>query len=435
MRIIVAVTGATGVQMSETLLRALRQQENCEIHLIVSEGAKLTWHLECEQELTALYDLADYVYEEHDLAAVIASGSFVTDGMIVMPCSMKTLAGIVSGYAENLIQRAADVCLKEGRKVVLVPREMPLGKIHLKNLKKAAGLGCAIVPPMLTFYNGAQTLQAQVEHVVGKVLLQFHMEYQRFVSWKGQQMAQDGRENAGRESVADGRMNMLYSASEEKADHESLTDFRKNISSEYESTSAITQCSEVLREDICIGKDQRKSMRENIISEQYEMKEEPISEKEIIERSESYSQENTRKEKELRSEDTSIKTSINIDEQFSFGSLSLQAQRIGDDLQILLWGGSRPHIGCVVLASPRPSLRGDGQMSSTSSVINRSGHKDEQICRAVADQVAAATGRTIVCSGGFHIDGIQKSQIQEVQEAVQQVTRELIAELSAVQDK
>lgn len=102
MRIIVAVTGATGVQMSGTLLRALRQQENCEIHLIVSEGAKLTWRLECEQELITLYDLADYVYEEHDLAAVIASGSFVTDGMIIIPCSMKTLAGIVSGYAENL---------------------------------------------------------------------------------------------------------------------------------------------------------------------------------------------------------------------------------------------------------------------------------------------------------------------------------------------
>ena len=343
MRIIVAVTGATGVQMSETLLRALRQQENCEIHLIVSEGAKLTWRLECEKELTALYELADYVYEERDLAAVIASGSFVTDGMIVIPCSMKTLAGIVSGYAENLIQRAADVCLKEGRKVVLVPREMPLGKIHLKNLKKAAGLGCAIVPPMLTFYNGAQTLQEQVDHVVGKVLLQFHMEYKRFVPWRGHQLVQNGRENTS------------------------------------------------------IGKNQRKSM----------------------------------KEKELRPEDDSIKTWINIDEQISFGSLSLQVQQVGDDLQILLYGGSRPHIGCVVLASPRPSLRGGRQMSSTSSVINRSGHKDEQICRTVAEQVAATTGRTVVCSGGFHVDKIQKSQIQEVQEAVQQATQKLIAKLSA----
>lgn len=351
MRIIVAVTGATGVQMSETLLRALRQQEDCEIHLIVSEGAKLTWRLECEQELTALYDLADYVYEEHDLAAMIASGSFVTDGMIIVPCSMKTLAGIVSGYAENLIQRTADVCLKEGRKVVLVPREMPIGKIHLKNLKKAARLGCAIVPPMLTFYNGAQTLQEQVDHVVGKVLLQFHMEYKRFVPWAGERMAQDSRLQISKKQI-------------------------EKISTDQNVT------------------------------------------------------ENTGKEKELRDENVSIKTSINIDEQLSFGLLCLQAQRIGDDLQILLWGGSRPHIGCVVLASPRASLRGDGQMSSTSSVINRSGHKDEQICRTVAEQVAAVTGRMVVCSGGFHIDGIQKSQIQEVQEAVQQATEKLITKLS-----
>lgn len=361
MRIIVAVTGATGVQMSETLLKALRQQENCEIHLIVSEGAKLTWHLECEQELTELYDLADYVYEEHDLAAVIASGSFVTDGMIVVPCSMKTLAGIVSGYAENLIQRAADVCLKEGRKVVLVPREMPLGKIHLKNLKKAATLGCAIVPPMLTFYNGAQTLQEQVDHVVGKVLLQFHMEYRRFVPWTGLQMAQN---------------------------------IQQSISSGYERTTTVVQCGGQIDTTSAAAVEEE-------------------SEKKLL-------------AEEKRAE----KTSIHINAKLSFSSFDLRAQQIGDDLQILMWGGSRPHIGCVVLASPRPSLRGDGQRSSTSSVINRSGHKDEQICRTVAEQVAVATGRTVVCSGGFHVDGIQKSQIQEVQEAVQRVTRELIAKLS-----
>lgn len=376
MRIIVAVTGATGVQMSETLLKALGQQENCEIHLIVSEGAKLTWHLECEQELTELYDLADYVYEEHDLAAVIASGSFVTDGMIVVPCSMKTLAGIVSGYAENLIQRAADVCLKEGRKVVLVPREMPLGKIHLKNLKKAATLGCAIVPPMLTFYNGAQTLQEQVDHVVGKVLLQFHMEYRRFVPWTGQQMAQN---------------------------------IQQSISGGYERTTTVVQCGgqiDRVRSAAVEEESEKKLLTEEKRAEKISIKKNTI---------ESISKE---------------KTSIHINTKLSFSSFNLQAQQIGDDLQILMWGGSRPHIGCVVLASPRPSLRGDGQRSSTSSVINRSGHKDEQICRTVAEQVAAATGRTVVCSGGFHVDGIQKSQLQEVQEAVQRVTCELIAKLS-----
>ena len=184
MRIIVGVSGASGVEMSLSLLRALRQAE-CEVHLIVSQGAKLTWGLETDRPIEELYELADCVYTERDYAAVVASGSFVTDGMIVMPCSMKTLAGIVSGYAENLLLRAADVCLKEGRKVVLVPREMPLGKLHLRNLSAAADLGCAIVPPMLTFYNGAHTMQTQIDHVVGKVLLQFGIRSKDFKPWKG----------------------------------------------------------------------------------------------------------------------------------------------------------------------------------------------------------------------------------------------------------
>ena len=174
MRIIVGVTGATGVEMSYYLLKALRSTKDCEIHLVVSQGALTTWQLESRIPLQDLYDLADYVYKETNLSAVISSGSYMTDGMIVMPCSMKTLAGIVSGYAENLIQRAADV-----------PREMPLGRIHLKNLNMAAEYGCAIVPPMLTFYNGASTLEDQIHHVVGKVLLQFGLSYDKFVAWKG----------------------------------------------------------------------------------------------------------------------------------------------------------------------------------------------------------------------------------------------------------
>lgn len=332
MRIIVAVTGATGVQMSEILLRALRYQKDCEIHLIVSEGARLTWNLECDREITMLYSLADYVYREEDLAAIIASGSFVTNGMIILPCSMKTLSGIVSGYAENLIQRAADVCLKEGRKVVLVPREMPLGKVHLKNLKKAAAIGCAIVPPMLTFYNGAKTLEEQVDHVIGKVLLQFQLEYEKFVPWRG-------------------------------------------------------------------------------------ISEPGVPQNEVENRCE-----------EKQETDTLIK----IDKKLSCGTLCIQAQQIGDDLQILLWGGSRPHIGCVVLSSPRASLKGNGKRSSTSSVMNRIGHKDEEICRAVAEETAIRTGKTVVCSGGVHVEDICDRQILEVREAVRKMTQELVTQLSEI---
>ena len=152
MRLIVAVTGASGVEMSIRLLAALREIPDMEIFLIVSRGAATTWKYETDRPLSDLKAMADHVFEENDMAAIIASGSFVTNGMIIMPCSMKTLAGIVSGYADNLIQRAADVCIKEGRKVVLVPREMPLSRIHLRNMSEAADLGCVIVPPMLTFY-------------------------------------------------------------------------------------------------------------------------------------------------------------------------------------------------------------------------------------------------------------------------------------------
>lgn len=125
-------------------------------------------------------------------------------------------------------------------------------------------------------------------------------------------------------------------------------------------------------------------------------------------------------------------TLIKIDKKLSCGTLCIQAQQIGDDLQILLWGGSRPHIGCVVLSSPRASLKGNGKRSSTSSVMNRIGHKDEEICRAVADEIAIRTGKTVVCSGGVHVEDICDRQILEVREAVRKMTQELVAQLSEI---
>lgn len=186
MRIIVGVSGATGVEMSYYLLQALKSVKDCEIHLILSGGAKVTWDLESDIPLDKLIALADVVHDENNMAASISSGSFVTDGMIVMPCSMKTLAGIAAGYADKLIVRAADVCLKEGRRVVLVPREMPLNRIHLRNMKEVADAGCTIVPPLLTFYNGPKTIEDQINHIVGKVLMQFGITYDKFVPWTGE---------------------------------------------------------------------------------------------------------------------------------------------------------------------------------------------------------------------------------------------------------
>ena len=183
-RIIVGVTGASGVVMARFLLQALRDA-CCETHLVMTDAARETWAYEVGTPVDALYSLSDAVYSPNDMAAVISSGSFVTDGMVVMPCSMKTLAGIVSGYADNLLLRAADVCLKEGRRLVLCPRETPLGRVHLRNLLSASELGCTIVPPMLTFYNSPHTLEDQIRHIVGKALLPFDIQSPDFKPWTG----------------------------------------------------------------------------------------------------------------------------------------------------------------------------------------------------------------------------------------------------------
>lgn len=184
-KIILGISGASGSILGYTLAKAL-YTAGIEIHLVVSEAARLTWEYECSDlPFSNLTDLASVNYDFDDMAALIASGSFQTDGMIIAPCSMKTVAGIVTGYTDNLLLRAVDVCLKEGRKVVLCPREMPLGKIHLRNMSAALDLGCCIIPPMLSFYSGQTTIQDQLDHIVGKILMQFSIEYQCFHPWNG----------------------------------------------------------------------------------------------------------------------------------------------------------------------------------------------------------------------------------------------------------
>ena len=184
MRIIVGISGASGVEMGSSLLKALKAQ-GCETHLVITRGAELTWKQESSRPLAELSSEADFRHDDEDLTAVIASGTFVTAGMAVLPCSMKTLSAVANGYASGLLTRAADVCLKEGRKVVLCPREMPLGKIHLKNMLQAADLGCSIIPPMLTFYNNAASVAEQVDHIVGKILMQFGLRHDSFRPWQG----------------------------------------------------------------------------------------------------------------------------------------------------------------------------------------------------------------------------------------------------------
>lgn len=183
-RIVLGISGASGVRLGYHIAKALKECD-VELHMVLTNAARLTWTYEMEEDISILTSLADYLYEPDNMAASISSGSYWIDGMVVAPCSMKSLAGIVTGYTDNLLLRAVDVCLKENRKVVLCPREMPLGKIHLHNLSTAADVGCTIIPPMLSFYSHQQTVEDQLNHITGKVLMQFGIEYKAFRGWKG----------------------------------------------------------------------------------------------------------------------------------------------------------------------------------------------------------------------------------------------------------
>ncbi|MEV6026080.1 UbiX family flavin prenyltransferase [Streptomyces sp. NPDC052036] len=185
MRLVVAITGATGVLLGVRLLEELRLHEGVETHLVMSRWARAT--LKAESDLTArqVAALADVSYAPDDQGAAIASGSFPVDGMIVMPCSMKTLAAIRTGYADGLVARAADVTLKERRKLVLVPRETPLGDNHLDHLLTLSRRGAVVLPPMLTFYNHPSTVDDMVDHIVARVLDQFGIASHRARRWQG----------------------------------------------------------------------------------------------------------------------------------------------------------------------------------------------------------------------------------------------------------
>ncbi len=172
MRIIVGITGASGIVIAVTLLNKLKEIDGVETHLIITNGGELTIRDETNFDAYDIKRLADVVYNVDEMDASIASGSFVVEGMVVVPCTMKTVAGIVSGYSDNLLLRAADVCIKEKRKLILVPREMPFSRIHLRNMKELANLGVVIMPPVMTFYNTDMTIESHVNHIINKILFQ-----------------------------------------------------------------------------------------------------------------------------------------------------------------------------------------------------------------------------------------------------------------------
>ncbi|MET9293273.1 non-oxidative hydroxyarylic acid decarboxylases subunit B [Streptomyces sp. NPDC003077] len=172
-RIVVGMTGATGAVFGIRLLEALSALPDVETHLVLSRWARSTITLETDWTVGEVTRLADFSYRPDDQGARISSGSFRTEGMVIVPCSMKTLAAIRTGYTDGLLARAADVTLKERRRLVLMPREAPLSDIHLENMLALSRMGAVLVPPMPAFYNAPQVIDDIVDHIVARTLDQF----------------------------------------------------------------------------------------------------------------------------------------------------------------------------------------------------------------------------------------------------------------------
>ena len=184
-RFILAITGASGAVYGLRMLQVL-QNLDAEVHLIISQMGAQVLESETGQKSEDVRQMAAFSYRPTDLAASIASGSFHIDGMLVVPCSIKTLSGIANSYAENLVQRAADVCLKEGRPLLLAVRETPLHLGHIRLMEKAAQAGAVIFPPNPAFYNHPETIEQVVDETVGRMLSRLWVQNSLYQPWDGQ---------------------------------------------------------------------------------------------------------------------------------------------------------------------------------------------------------------------------------------------------------
>jgi 4-hydroxy-3-polyprenylbenzoate decarboxylase len=184
-RLIVAITGATGAVYGVRLLQHLAAIEGIETHLVISDAASLTLHQEVGMQRRDVEAIADVVHKNRDVGAAIASGSFQSDGMIVAPCSMKTLAAVALGLSDNLVARAADVVLKERRRLVLMVRETPLNLAHLRNMTAVTEMGGIIFPPLPSFYHRPATIDDMVDHSVARVIDLFGIAHSLAPRWAG----------------------------------------------------------------------------------------------------------------------------------------------------------------------------------------------------------------------------------------------------------
>jgi len=183
-RIVIGISGASGVIYGVTLLQQL-QNKGFEIHLVISEAGIRNIEIETKFKISDVEAMANHVYDNKDVGAAIASGSFLTEGMVVIPCTIKTLSGIANSYTTNLVVRASDVTLKEKRKLVLVVRETPLHKGHLRLMTMAADMGAHILPPIPSFYHGPQTLEDIIHQTIGKIFDYLGIPHHLFRRWDG----------------------------------------------------------------------------------------------------------------------------------------------------------------------------------------------------------------------------------------------------------
>jgi flavin prenyltransferase len=188
-RIIIGMTGASGVQYGIRLVEAL--DGLAETYLVLSQQARGLVEFETDTDVNALLKKATFHYSDDDFMSPIASGSFKWDAMVIVPCTMKTLAGVANGYADTLIGRAADVTLKEGRKLIIVPREMPLSLIHLENMVKVKQAGAVVLPASPGFYNKPKTIDDLVDNVVGRILDQIGIDNDVYQRWGEPQKRKD----------------------------------------------------------------------------------------------------------------------------------------------------------------------------------------------------------------------------------------------------
>jgi len=182
MRLVVGITGSSGVIYGIKVLEVLLKIK-IETHLIISKWGERNVQIETDKSVEFVKSLATRVYNNDDMAAPISSGSFKTDGMAIVPCSMKTLSSIANGYDDSLVSRAAGVCIKESRRLVIVPRETPLSKIHLQNMIRLADIGVIVLPAMPGFYQKPKSMDDLITHIAGKILDQFGIEHNIYRRW------------------------------------------------------------------------------------------------------------------------------------------------------------------------------------------------------------------------------------------------------------